>query len=199
MELFSLLSSLPQLTLFEQPGITHEKFLYFCSSYFQGKRMELLRTLSLRSVCEESAASELLRSFPSGSLPRTYSRWESALRGSMAKIRAAKYPGRGSTERSDAGYETDADTAARRAYSAPDPLERERILDRARWDKLDELARSGHCHAFNFDTVCAYSLKLQIAEKWMGRKEAEASGNLDRAADSVRTSGAKDAKQDNLG
>lgn len=195
MELFSLLSSLPQLTLFEQPGITHEKFLYFCSSYFRGKRMDLLRTLSLRPATEDPAASGLLQSFSPRSLPRAYSRWETALRSSLAKIRSAKFPGRGASERVG-GYETDADSAARKAYSAADPLERERILDRARWDKLDELARAGHSHAFNFDAVCAYSLKLQIAEKWTARKEAEASGNLDRAADAVRTSTVQDAKQD---
>lgn len=197
MELFSLLSSLPQLTLFEQPGITHGKFLFFCSSYFHGKRMELLKNLSLRPGSDDSAASGILRSFPSGSLPCAYSRWEASLRNSLAKIRAAKIPGRGLAERLDAGYETDADSAARRAYSAPDPLERERILDRARWEKLDELARSGHCHAFTFDSVCAYSLKLQIAEKWTERKDANASVNLDRAADAVRSIGAQDAKQDN--
>ena len=196
MELFSLLSSLPHLTLFEQPGITHEKFLSFCSSYFHGKRMELLNMLSLRLEPEGSALSKILRSFPARSLPCAYSRWEAALRNSLAKIRAAKNSGRGFIERPDAGYETDADSAARRAYSAPDPLERERILDRARWEKLDELARTGHCHAFNFDSVCAYSLKLLIAEKWIVRNPAEAAANLDRAADSVRTNGAEDAKQD---
>lgn len=197
MELFSLLSSLPQLTLFEQPGITHEKFLYFCSSYFHGKRMDLLKNLTLRPVSEEPDTSELLRGFSAGSLPRAYSRWEAALRNSLAKIRAAKFPGRGSAERLGAGYETDADSAARRAYSAPDPLERERILDRARWEKLDELARTGHSHAFNFDSVCAYGLKLLIAEKWTERKDAEASVNLDRAADAVRTTDTKNSIRNN--
>lgn len=187
MELFSLLSSLPQLTLFDQPGITHERFLYFCSSYFHGKRMELLKSLSLRP--DDPDPQKILRRFPAGSVPRTYSNWETALRGSLAKLRAAKYPGLGTFDRPDAGYETDADSAARRAYAAPDPLERERILDRARWEKLDELARAGHSHAFNFDSVCAYSLKLQIAEKWTKRKEAGAADNLDRAADTVRSAG----------
>ena len=189
MELFSLLSSLPELTLFEQPGITREKFLYFCSSYFHGKRMELLRNLSLLPEPEGSAVSGILRSFSKNSLPCAYSRWEAALRTSLAKIRAARVPGRGSLDHADSGYETDADSAARRAYAAPDPLERERILDRARWEKLDELARAGHSHAFNFDSVCAYSLKLQIAEKWTMRKEAGAADNLDRAADAVRSAG----------
>ena len=195
MELFSLLSSLPRLTLFEQPGISHEKFLYFCSSYFHGKRMDLLRELSLRPDPEDPDASPFLRGCSAGSLPRAYSRWEAALRNSLAKIRIAKMPGRGSLERLGSGYETDADSAARRAYAAPDPLERERILDRARWEKLDELARSGHSHAFHFDSVCAYSLKLQIAEKWTARMDAGAPANLDRAADAVRTPAAPDAKQ----
>ena len=195
MELFSLLSSLPELTLFEQPGITHERFLYFCSSYFHGKRMDLLNNLSLHPETGDPAVSGILRGFSKNSLPCAYSRWEAALRTSLARIRASRNPGRGSLERPDAGYETDADSAARRAYAAPDPLERERILDRARWEKLDELARSGHSHAFQFDSVCAYSLKLLIAEKWTERKEADASANLDRAADAVRSGGPQDAEK----
>ena len=195
MELFSLLASLPELTLFEQPGITHEKFLFFCSSYFHGKRLELLEKLSLRPDPDDPEIREMLRPFPEHSVPRAFSRWEAALRNSLAKIRSAKNPGRGSAERLGAGYETDADTAARQAYAAPDPLERERILDRARWEKLSELARTGHSHAFTFDTVCAYSLKLRIAEKWTARKEAEAASHLDRAAEAVRASGRAELKE----
>ena len=179
-----MLSSLPYLTLFEQPGITREKFLLCCSSYFHGKRMELLERLSL--VPGDPDARELLLRFPDKSVSRAYACWESALRVSLAKIRAAKNPGGVFPDRPDAEYETDADTAARRAYAASDPLERERILDRARWEKLDELTRMGHSHVFNFDSVCAYCLKLQIAEKWAERKEAGAEVNLDRAADAVR-------------
>ena len=197
MELFSLLSSLPELTLFEQPGISHEKFLFSCTSYFHGRQLELLKSLSLRPDPDDPDTVEMLRHFPADSVPRAFFRWESALRNSMAKIRAAKNPGRGPADRLSAGYETDADTAARQAYAAPDPLERERILDRARWDKLSEFARAGHSHAFTFDSVCAYALKLLLAEKWTLRKEAAAPANLDRAADAVRGSSSGGANTTN--
>ena len=74
----------------------------------------------------------------------------------------------------------DADAAAVRAYSAADPLERERLLDAARWEKASELTL---LHQFDLDVLCAYYLQLQLAEKWARRAAGNAAVNLDEAAD----------------
>lgn len=219
MELFSLISSLPYLKLFEKPAITSEKFLYFCSSYFHGRKMALLerltlvpgqgtsdkKSLILKGLTElsgrkmetdgsvydmafRSFEAEITRSFPERSVARMYTRYEMALRNSIAKVRAAKWKQgeMGPAARLDGGYMADADRVVQEAFAAPNPLERERILDRARWEKLDEYARIFNLHGFSFDAVCAYCLKLQIAEKWAERSEKAAAGNLDRAAELVR-------------
>jgi hypothetical protein len=49
------------------------------------------------------------------------------------------------------------------AMAAPDPLQRERLLDELRWDALDE-ALVGH--EFGFATLVVYRLRLLLAEKW---------------------------------
>ena len=38
---------------------------------------------------------------------------------------------------------------------------------------------------FNFDTVCAYSIRIQIAEKWAARSAGNSAEGLDRTVLSV--------------
>jgi hypothetical protein len=52
--------------------------------------------------------------------------------------------------------------------AAPDPLERELLLDRHRWALLDEAASQP---AFGVQAVFAYALKLRIVEKWTALSE----------------------------
>lgn len=187
MELFSLISSLPALRLFEPPAISSEEFMDLCASRFRGFELELLRSLSL---LPGEKLSGLIRRCPEKSLPRRYAAWESALRNSLAGLRASKWKHGepGASRRLEGGYETDADFCAKQAAAVPDPLERERILDQARWRKLEELERAFSIHMFSFDAVCAYRLKLLIAEKWTARKAADAPAHLDRAASAVQNS-----------
>ena len=187
MELFSLIASLPALRLFEEPGISSEEFMECCASRFRGPELELLQALSL---VPSGTQTELVRRCPEKSLPRRYAAWECALRNSLAGLRASKWKHGepGPSRRLDGGYEADADLCAKQAAAASDPLERERILDQARWRKLEELERAFSRHMFSFDAVCAYRLKLRIAEKWTMRKAAGAVENLDRTALSVQNS-----------
>lgn len=187
MELFSLISSLPMLRLFEQPAISSEDFMQCCASRFRGFELELLQSLSL--LPDEKLA-RLIRRCPEKALPRRYAAWENALRNSLAGLRASKWKHGepGAARRFEAGYEADADFCAKQAAAAPDPLEREKILDQARWRKLEELERAFSLHMFSFDAVCAYRLKLQLVEKWTARKAADAASHLDRTASAVQNS-----------
>ena len=47
-----------------------------------------------------------------------------------------------------------------------DPAERERAVDMLRWKMLDELTWNDE---FGFDHICAYRIKLRLAEKYRGR------------------------------
>lgn len=46
------------------------------------------------------------------------------------------------------------------------PAERERAVDELRWKMLDELTWRSE---FDFDHICAYRIKLRLAEKYRGR------------------------------
>lgn len=200
MELFSLLSSLPYLKLYETPYYTFAEFLELCSMRISGVQMALLEQLSILPGCKKNGnitgkdydaeyadfQNRIRKSLPERALIRKYAEWEMALRNSLAKIRASKWNRTENSLRENIAYEADTERIAQAAYSAANPLERERILDEARWDKLDELTRINHCHSFTFDAVCAYGLKLQLAEKWVRRSGEAAMANLNKAAELVQ-------------
>ena len=211
MELFSLLSSLPYLKLYEKPVISFAKFLEYCANNIHGEHLVLLEELSVLPGRGTKAAvpsgndydalyaafeKRIRKILPVKALICQYAKWEIALRNSIAAIRASKWRGgeMGANVRPDAVYESETDTIAKAAYSASNPLERERILDEARWNKLDDLARLNHFHGFTYDAVCAYGLKLQIAEKWVSRTSDAAISNLDKAVTSVQTPAGQESK-----
>lgn len=209
MVLFQLLSSLPMLKLFEKPAIRHEDFMADCASWIHGRDLETLRNFTLEpggnahdggTRRETSSARKApdapatpdprdLEAFPENSLARAYSEFETALRHSLMKLRLAQL-GSG-FEGPRAGltlFDVEAGKIAQAAMLVKNPLEREKMLDRARWTKLEELEQKTR-RPFHFDAVCAYSMKLQIAEKWIDRiPGAQAEANLTDAAAKVGAS-----------
>ena len=193
----SLVSSLPLLRMTEAPLVSYGKFLSDCSGMLDNKHLDLLRRFPLvpglrpgqkspdGATDDPDALEAFIAEFPKGSLAREYLCFESALRHSAMKLRAAKLgaaftaPKPGHTF-----FDPEADRMVRAAFAAPNPVERERILDTARWNKLDELEVK-NLTRFNFDTVCAYAIRIQIAEKWASRSAGNSAEGLDRTVSSV--------------
>jgi len=170
--LYALIASLPFLRMQEKPAVSYGDFLESAAAFVEGQDLEELTALTLIPAKEQPC-------FRDGSFAAKYTAWENALRQSILRLRTAKFhlENTASAPR-DAQFECDADSVAVRAYAA-DPLERERILDAARWDKAEELS-SGH--VFDLDVVEAFAVKLQIAEKWAKRAAGDPAKNLDSAA-----------------
>lgn len=177
---YALTASLPMLKRDEDPSMTSEAFLSACSAFVEPELMTVLESLSLcpsdtSGLDPESAA-------------YSYEKWEIALRNSMAKIRANKLKLDPSAHvLKDADYDSEADRIANDALSAPNPMEKEKILDAGRWYKLDCMEGG---HLFDFDVLCIYRYKLMILEKWQSRKSEKAAGNLDAAATRIQSKGA---------
>jgi len=196
----SLVSSLPLLKMTEAPLVSYGKFMSDCSGMIDAKHFGLLRRFSLVPGAlpgqkpqdapsdDPNALEEFIGEFPKGSLAQEYLRFETALRHSAMKIRAAKLGSSFALPKpGHIFFDPEADRAVRAAFAAPNPVERERILDTARWSKLDELEVKNRTR-FNFDTVCAYSIRIQIAEKWAARTAGNSAEGLDRTVSSVRAS-----------
>jgi len=163
----------------ETPKITAEDFLASCSVFVHKENRDMLNALSPVPAME--------RKYPSKSLAAKYMSWEISLRDRMARIRAAKWSkGNEYISPAEAEYDFDAERIAALAYGTSNPLEREKILDRARFEKIEELE---HGLYFTFDNLCAYWLKLQILNKWTARTGEQALKNLDAAAEQARSAG----------
>ena len=59
------------------------------------------------------------------------------------------------------------DAAAGLLANTADPAERELIIDKLRWNFIEEQLV---CKEFHFDALCAYRLKLAIVNKYRNRK-----------------------------
>lgn len=171
-QLYSLISSLPALKMSETPSISSQDFLENASAFMTDKDLAVLAEVSLLPVEDKT--------FSANSFSGKFQAWEKALRHSILRLRTAKRKEMLSGVQRETVFDCDADATAVRAYSAADPLERERILDAARWEKASELIL---LHQFDLDVLCAYYLQLQLAEKWARRAAGDASVNLDKAAD----------------
>lgn len=173
---YFLLSSLPMLKMGEVPGITANEFLSYCSEFIHDDKWDLLKSLTLIPSGKTS--------FSADTLVGKYYHWEIALRNSIVRLRSANL---GSSFeqfiRPEADFEVDANRSATAAYSVENPLERERILDRERWTKIEDLEQKAA--VFSYEIVCAYYLKLQLVLKWSTRNPEQAGINLEQAAGAV--------------
>jgi len=187
---FALKASLPMLLFESDPPISSEEFLSRCEAFLSPDRMKFLRELTLapRELPEfeekfKQAAIPSIRDIRTDDsrVMQLYMRWEIWLRNTLARLRAAK-SGRDpeTCTVKFAFYEPAAESAARNAFNLSDPLEREKALDRARWNYLDGFEWD---HAFGFEGLCIYRCKLLILEKWAARRAGDPAKNLDAAAD----------------
>ena len=172
MVLYALIASLPYLKRDDAPSISAEDLDSSAESFLNAKQFAEFKKLSLTAAPSD---------FPKNGLAARYLEWETALRNSIAKARAARLNLDASAYlHADGVYETDADRAVREAFAAENPLEREKLLDNARWDELE----GGQL--FSYGALCIYKLKLELLLKWKARKAELSQRNLDLAAAEVR-------------
>lgn len=181
---FALKASLPFLNFGDKPVLSRNRFLEYCEAFLGEKELSFLRNLSL-------AAPEKLPE--NGSSEAEFLRYETALRNALLLMRAKARGGKGELLLREgdgkSAPEEAADVIARLQASA-DPLEREKILDMARWARLEELEFS---HLADLDALGIYCRKLLILEKWERFREEKAEENLLAAVSAVgKTAGKED-------
>jgi hypothetical protein len=88
--------------------------------------------------------------------------WETALRLNLARLRAAKAGRDPDLQPAAPGFPQSAVKAAARAVEADNPIEGEIIIDKARWEAVQEIQGS---ELFHRNTVFAHLMKLMILER----------------------------------
>lgn len=158
MNLDYFIASLPMLLPGQAPAIAPESFRAACAA-------QLEPDLS-------AAADALLDGRPSAHpWARAWQDRETILRNAVARRRAARQGADAqATQRPTHGSDARIEHGVAAAFEQPDPLQRERALDRLRWNVLDELQGNQPLAAA---VVLAYAVRLRILDRG-SRLEAEA-------------------------
>lgn len=153
MEYVYFVASLPSLTLTASPQLSSPDMVAAAGGVLREDHLQDLRALAEGRPHE--ARSPEARALVDA---------EARLRAALAKLRARR-AGAESAVLAAPWPVPDARAAdvAARAMALDDPLERELLLDRYRWELLEAAAA---IPGFGVQAVFAYALKLRLAEKW---------------------------------
>jgi hypothetical protein len=135
----------------EKP-ISEAEFFEVCETTLTEKNFLILQSARLVPFEEKSKTTIIEK----------WNCWERGLRNELVKMRASKKSQDSEKYIPEGNTEIGVFEVAREAFQAPSPLEAESILNRARWDYLEELEAG---HYFNFSTIIVYYLKLQLLQR----------------------------------
>ena len=178
MNYYFLVASLPAVSLQAPPAWSWEVF-----------RAEAARHLSADALLELEAvaAGQAGRSVFS----QAWAQHETQLRNAVARARASRREQDAAPHlRAHEGYRVALEHRVSEAFGKPNPLERERTLDEARWAHAEALALAV---PFGLEAVLAYAIKLRIALRWAGLED-----EVGRAALLAAVQGVRDAARSEL-
>lgn len=168
MSIYYLVSSLPSFNFGDKPFYSSEGFVRQCSDWISSDEVQELGNISL--IPDGSVSTK-------SSFAKTWYELLGALIYSSVKFRAVKL-GRdiSSIQKEQKTIYSDIDKGVQDAFSADNPMEKEKKLDKLKWNLLDSLEVG---HQFDFDKLCIYKLRILLCEKWHTRKEADGKKNLE--------------------
>lgn len=183
MECF-LAASLPTLLFGKPSQITLAEFDAMAEEYLSAEKFAALTSFSF-PVPEKDPENcrDCHRIFAAAR------RFERTLRTRIAKIRSERLE-RGVRVADPEEFFTEIEYILNAAMSCDDPVEREMLIDRVRWDFLEDMSVG---HMIDFEALCIYRLKLQILAPYAGRTPEEGTPRFEMALESI-LSAAKENK-----
>ena len=157
---YFLKASLPDVVLGAVPSITMDAFVALCAEKLSRRDMASLEALLAPS--EATATHGFIAAWCDV---------DRRLRNALVEARAARLKREAApSKRLPDEYDTNAHRAAFEAMSQSSPLERERMLDRYRWEEAEALAGFD---PFSSEALLAYAVKLGLAWRWTAWNEEE--------------------------
>lgn len=152
---YYLISSLPMLEFGAKTPFSYHDFVSCCQEQLDGRDMEIIKRATILPCEDIEDSSPTLRE---------WKRFDRTLRNEIARSRANK-KGRDPSQYIRGENYSDPFMAplAQWAVSQDSPLEAELYLDRARWERIEQLKKG---HYFDIDYLITYALQLQIMERW---------------------------------
>ncbi len=167
MAYYSLVASLPNLQIGDEPPFSTEEYIGNCSQWVTARETEILKAVLLNEPIASPCP-----------LCKTWHNMETQLRNAVARLRGQKLgvDFKGYLQPHD-GFSGTIESMVTDAFTSQDPVELEEELDRARWTLAEELVGQD---PFGFSKVLAYGIQLKIVERWnrmdvsVGKEKIEA-------------------------
>ena len=131
---------------------TEADFFDCCGAVLSEKNYSIIRSATLVPR-EEKSANKTVEKWNS---------WERGLRNELVKMRASKKSQDSEKYIAVGDTEVGVSEVAREAFQAASPLDAESVLNKARWEYLEELESGNY---FNLSKLIIYYLKLQILQR----------------------------------
>lgn len=166
-----LITTLPALHFLGKAPFSVEEFLIICSHFIPDKEIELLRNANKpEGFVYHGKAKNTLKAWQD---------FETTLRNELVKIRSArKHIDPHKYMRQEIFIDSYVPQLAMRAYRSTSILDSQKLIDQARWDKLDELSLG---HFFDLEFLLIYLFKLSILCRWEKISKADKAGLLEKA------------------
>ena len=145
---YYVIATLPLLQFDDKPPVTLEDLYYMCRGNIASEDLDLLQTVSLEP--SEPFGNEILKKWYA---------WETSLRNELVKIRSQKMGIESEKYQREGDVVPGSADTAREAANQDSPLAGEELLNKARWNFLEELEVG---HYFDLYKLMVYALKLQL-------------------------------------
>ena len=181
-EYYYLIASLPMLSRDAKPVVTSEQFLESIDANLPSREAAELKALSLIPSLDDKSEINSIDD---------WNEWETSMRNAIVRMRAGGDSSIAErNERDGGGFFSEIETGVQEAFSKSNPLERENLLDKVRWDFCDEMELG---HEFDIVKLAAYRLKLLLCEKRSTVSKEKGEVNYDEIIESVYDNGRNNA------
>jgi hypothetical protein len=136
--------------------MSSKEFLEQCAFHLDSYSYDLV-ALSAVAVLEPSSLS-----LDGSPLLSSIAAWERSLRNELSRLRARKIQANEDQYLRDTELSSEGMRIAQAAFALDDPLQAELFIERERWMSIE---RSSALSDFQLDAICAYRLRLAIAER----------------------------------
>jgi hypothetical protein len=148
--------SLPMLLFGEKPPVSVEVFDDDAARLTDERTAAMLKKVVLYNPQAEDLPSSVQKFYE----------WEGFLRNSWLDFRKKNRSDAGDYKRENNAFYSDVAPALAQAANCTDLMEAEKIIDRLRWNMLENLSTG---HYFDLDFLALYRIKLQILTKYTVR------------------------------
>ena len=153
---YYLVASLPMLDFSMSPPIAYEDFLQRCREQLLEHDMKIIERTTIKPSEQTEDECAILKE---------WKKFDVGLRNELVRMRVTKKNKDASSYiRGEDWHDPFAAHFAHLVYNQGSPQESEKIFDRIRWEKIEDLKLG---HFFDVDYLIAYALQLQILQRWV--------------------------------